>query len=607
MKKKILSLMLILIMLILPFGVLLNVKAVAISVDNSITNGQGKKVLNTADVTVAGINAGDQLNMYKLVDVYYNSSTNEMSYAFTDTFQDYLDSLPANDTYKNLTVDGYFALTDDKYCSSMTNGVCTRYSNAYMNSTTSTLNILVSQYTTYIREHNAIYSLLSEDDIYEMTTANGATSATADDVIAGAYLILPRNIAVINQEIGNGSGVYVTGTKFYGVMVANIVADVENGDWAFNDVEVDAKVGGTMLINGFVNQSAETVNGIAFSQSVNYITQQTYSHFVIANAGEEIPINAHSSIQTAYNNGVFRHIEITFPSQITYDLSKVAYVLERNIEAKIENNIYYWKNSGSFQQRGTVTTSSNKLALDYTYADDGYISLGFNLNIDEDNLNVGATGTSIVTTIYVIKDPYIDIGSVTSQDISNAFDTNNANYNSNQYVNIRKAVEKIDNTATFYVTGLTINNTNSSSTNLSGGEFAVYESYSNGTYSNQLGSNIVMDSNGTGTLSGLDPTQTYYLKQEKAPTGYRLYDDKIIVLPGSNDNTQYDSSTYQVVNVSNGMYTANVVNQANLSLPFTGGSGTVIYTVIGLIILAGAGIFLVLYKKNNKDKNDNKE
>ena len=605
MKKKIISIVLILVLLLLPFGVLLNVKAtgVTFSLDNNTTNGQGKKVLNqvTNGVRVNNVGENDVLAMYKIVDLYYDTTSNQISYGFAGSFGTY-----ANAQNPALTVNDY--LTTD------TTDTTENHDNKYPDN--SDFNALVSDYANYVRTNNvsATYSMTTS-----LHTANNEYYyyASRTNVEAGIYLVLPSSnpFSTINSD-----GLMLNNMSVYSVLIANVVPSVSNGEWVFEDVEIDAKKEATIAVNqladtnvaGFVSRVGGAQVSVDTGTSLNYIAGKNYMGVAI-NYPVVLPGNAHSSIQDLMSNYTLNMFDIIYPAAVVPNLSNVKFfVLEDVWDSRISNNKYYVTVDADGNplelEYADVTTSTGKISFDYdnNYLN-GFFSIVYNLDIDAASLSNAAAGNTITTISYSIKDPYVDIGSnVTKSDIRAAFDSNDANYNSNKSVNIRKAIAQVEYTSTLYATGVTVNNTNSSNNALSGGEFAVYGSYSNGTYSNQLGSNIVM-TNGTGSLNGLDPTQTYYLKQVKAPTGYRLYDDKIIVLPGSNDNTQYDSSTYQVVNVSNGMYTANVVNQANLSLPFTGGSGTVIYTVIGLIILAGAGIFLVLYKKNNKDKNDNKE
>lgn len=48
---------------------------------------------------------------------------------------------------------------------------------------------------------------------------------------------------------------------------------------------------------------------------------------------------------------------------------------------------------------------------------------------------------------------------------------------------------------------------------------------------------------------------------------------------------------------SNGVYTVDVANNSGIQLPVTGGTGTVIFTVIGIALMAGAVVFLIFSRK----------
>ena len=103
-----------------------------------------------------------------------------------------------------------------------------------------------------------------------------------------------------------------------------------------------------------------------------------------------------------------------------------------------------------------------------------------------------------------------------------------------------------------------------------------------------------------GVTAGVDGTYTfekyeangikykYYLVETKAPSGYNLLTDPIEV-----------SFTDENVDV-NGVYTVDVENSSGIQLPVTGGTGTVIFTVIGIALMAGAVVLLVFSRKKAK-------
>ena len=74
-------------------------------------------------------------------------------------------------------------------------------------------------------------------------------------------------------------------------------------------------------------------------------------------------------------------------------------------------------------------------------------------------------------------------------------------------------------------------------------------------------------------------------QEGKAPTGY-VVSKNAVEIEISKASVE---EGYQLVEITN--------NAAGL-LPFTGGMGTIVYTIIGLIIIAGASIGIVSYKKS---------
>ena len=139
------SVALILTMLLLPFSNLLNVKAeeTIISVSDTkllASDNNFKYVTNTAKLTVNDVNEKESFYAYKVLDVYYNESTNEMTYDFTTAFQTFLDQLSSDDEFRNLNISKYQELTSDIGIGSSSV------------TTESTLNKLVSKYATYLKK-----------------------------------------------------------------------------------------------------------------------------------------------------------------------------------------------------------------------------------------------------------------------------------------------------------------------------------------------------------------------------------------------------------------------------------------------------------------------
>lgn len=89
---------------------------------------------------------------------------------------------------------------------------------------------------------------------------------------------------------------------------------------------------------------------------------------------------------------------------------------------------------------------------------------------------------------------------------------------------------------------------------------------------------VTTDANGAASVSELEPGK-YYLVETKAPSGYQIATNAIEV-------TAAENTVNTVENTKNG-----------LLLPGTGGTGTQLFTVAGILILACAGAFLFFSRK----------
>ena len=93
-------------------------------------------------------------------------------------------------------------------------------------------------------------------------------------------------------------------------------------------------------------------------------------------------------------------------------------------------------------------------------------------------------------------------------------------------------------------------------------------------------------------MVGVSDHDTIYIVQTQAPLGYRVADPIEVDL----SELTLDNNNYFTVNATN--------SPAILIFPTTGGTGTIIYTVIGLIIIVGSGIFIIKYKKKKKHQEE---
>lgn len=165
---------------------------------------------------------------------------------------------------------------------------------------------------------------------------------------------------------------------------------------------------------------------------------------------------------------------------------------------------------------------------------------------------------------------------------------------------------KPSESAKVFTFALQINKKDENKKPLAGAEFELYKD----DKTTKIGETVTTDTDGQIKFERLD-AGTYYLKETKSPAGYTLLKDliKVEIIAGRDANDKLDGTCTLKVNdkdvtiedgVAAGIAPVTVINYKGFTLPETGGMGTYIFTIGGVILMAGA-IILLLTMKKKKD------
>jgi LPXTG-motif cell wall-anchored protein len=145
---------------------------------------------------------------------------------------------------------------------------------------------------------------------------------------------------------------------------------------------------------------------------------------------------------------------------------------------------------------------------------------------------------------------------------------------------------------------------------LTGAEFKLYKKVKNGEKTELKEVTSVKNEEGTTfTFKGLDDGD-YVLKETTAPAGYNKIDDKEFTITAEHDTdsddpkleklTGTDGKSFTLTpNVNNGTLTSDVIDQPGSNLPSTGGIGTRVFYVAGILLVAAGVIVLAIRRRRH--------
>lgn len=371
-----------------------------------------------------------------------------------------------------------------------------------------------------------------------MTTSSTSPYSASSTVAWGGYLIIPQ---------GNSNEM----TDAYGAMIANLTAQADGSGYNVDTTHavVNAKKSAAGSVQKTTNQSGSFDNSFAIGETYQYVVTAVYP--------------------TYPSNATNKKFIVTDTPEAGVTLDSVSSIVAGGTTLTIDgNNIKNGTNTV-----GTISNSNGTIT--FTFNDVSALG-GANNNIIityDAHLNSNATlgdGTGSNS---------VNENSVTIQTPRNPYDTSSSWETSDP------------ETSTVYTYGVKITKIkeNDPTTKLQGAEFNLCLS-SDTNCSNPLNGNtpITTDVNGEATYSGTLGDGTYYLKETKAPAGYRLAANQTVTVTVNSGAS----------NLNNGYFEYMIEDPESIfNLPFTGGRGVVVYAILGVGIVGIASVFYYRKKK----------
>lgn len=488
----------------------LDVNALTQGTINGTTDPDSYIVTDKATLTINKVSSSDTFNAYKIIDVFYNKTTNVVTYEFTSDFKTFL---AQSELYKTLTVSDYYNLTSGDITSGSTQ-------------TTSTLDKLVSSYATYVYSYSVNGTSMS---------ISGTTASANLD--AGVYLVLPTSTQ-----------------RIYAVMVGNLTPKATNSTWQISDFTINAKVSDSSVVK-YIGKVGQTVGSYSYGDEVPCILDVTLPQFPTNANGVVILLG--DVVEPIFDLPTFEKFTVKM-GDTTLTTKSDGTVVDNsgNIVATIEIPNTYWT--------GQLNAKVVTLNINYKYLTSTKITVTYNLTLNN-SAKVSTAGNQNTAGLVINRDVYNEGANATGYASYIPYYTYTTIYT--------------------YGIDLLAYKKGDKSSILSDMTFDVYK---DSNLTQKLGT-ITTDSSGKGTLAGV-AEGTYYIKNTKTKSGYRL----------ANTTAMKVKISGSVASDTDGYYKVEIEVPEATILPVTGGSGTIIYTALGLIIIVTSITVFTVYTKKQK-------
>ena len=455
-------------------------------------------------------------------------------------------------------------------------------------------------------------------------------------LLVAAVMVLSMCTAVFADKVEGEYKANITVTNLAAdvettLNVYNIIyLDVENGnqtwkvvDWAKNYVSEDSKSGAfTIIDSDGLKNAADKQQNVDFTA-----TESETSHTF-----ENLPIGAYV-IRAFDSKGTYSlMVANTYKDNDTYMASEPASVV-----AKMEKYNVTKAAGDKFVHRGqrvdfTVTTqmasktnadgealktfkvidTSTGLKADSFVLKSVKIA-GTPVTVDTSKATAVTNEDGTVTYTVDLSDFIATTGAGTTIEVKySAIVENDHKYNNSATVN-SETVNYVPGIVNGFTGNVTLKKVDTKGNILNGAEFQLLKvtsakeegaaatktpinvvKVSDGVYKVALdreegATDILVATNGTLKVTGLDEGK-YEFKETKAPTGYKVNPDNKAFEIIANEEKEVTADPVEFVNTKLS------------SLPSTGGMGTYLFTIIGVVVMAGAaGAFFISRRKGSEE------
>lgn len=505
---------------------------------------------STASITITDAVENDEFKAYKVIDITYNSVDNTLTYAWNENFKGYFESSDYNTVIikddenkdKEITCD-----TVEKF--------------AELKDDSDALKKLLSNLPQYI-DNKSIKAV----DETESHTVGKYKTAKYENLKMGEYFIRPTAT-----------------TSVYQLMLQKVEPSVKEGKYVLENVTFGAKHKEVNVTKEADKTSITKGEKVKYTIKVDVPTYDTGAKDISFYVSDLLPNGL-----TIDEDTIKVKLGTTEPQENTsYKLYKVP------------NESYTFKLSVSSEQYFQVWHA-------FAGADKPQLIITYTATLkDDDKTNVNELETNTVTFDYS-NYPYVENS---HQQKTASVDVTTFGIKIFKYYEDKAKKEKVElSGATFDLYRTLTDEEKIHYEALSDNDkerLGFVDSIPNlkgeARKGKKLESQTTKDG-GYATFEKYEANETkydYYLVETKAPSGYNLSDEATKVNFSASKVEGRDD--IKVVD-ENGYIQVDIVNNKGIILPITGGTGTVIFTIIGIALMLCAVVLLVVSRKKTKAK-----